>query len=252
MKPFFSIGDFAFESYTVVTNLGALIGAATAYMILERTCEREKNYWKLIPTLLILMVITNPIAKIIKGAFGGILAGEATHFLGRVLITVFVLHFCMRFLWKDKKCISQAWNSIAAYFLVQHFFNRLACWLNGCCGGIYLEFCKNYFPSQLFEAVAVLITFFVLVRKIQRGDCFYEQSCMSYAVIIFLSEFFIEQTSVEKIWGFTSVQFAAVILFLFSLINWLRQAQHQDVTLVNGEVSDNKYTGCSQKNLKRR
>lgn len=227
MKPFLKFGPFAFESYTLFTNLGTLLGLTVAYLILEKYCKNEKNYWKLLPEILLLMIISIPFARSIKGAFNGTFFDEATHFLGRVLFAVIVLFFLMNFFWKDKKCLYQAWNAVAAYFLVQHFFNRIACWLNGCCGGIYLETCNIRFPSQLFEAGVMLLAFGMLLWKIRKGQWFYYQSCMIYAVTIFISEFFIEQPEVKKILALTSVQAGAVVLFGLAAI-WYWSGQKSE------------------------
>lgn len=216
MKPFLIFGPFTFESYTLVTNLGTLLGFTIMYLVLEKKCEKEKYYWKLVLMVLALMVIGDPIAKALKGAFGGNVTGEETHFLGRVLFAAVVMVFLMKFFWKNSECSYQAWNGVAAYFLVQHFFNRIACFLNGCCGGRSLGDRNITFPSQMFEAVMVLIAFGILLWNIKKEHWFYCESCMIYAVIIFVSEFLVEQPEIGKIIGMTSVQVGAITLFLLA------------------------------------
>lgn len=219
MKPFLTVGPFTFESYTLVTNLGTLLGLTMMYLVLEKKCEKEKFYWKLIGVVFALMVIGDPVAKTLKGAFGGNMTGTETHFLGRVLFAALVLIFVMKLLWKNSECCYQAWNAVAAYFLVQHFFNRIACFLNGCCGGIYMGECNILFPSQLFEAITVLLVFCVLLWNIKKDRGFYYESCMSYAIIIFVSEFFIEQPEIGRIMGVTSIQAGAMILFFLAFFS---------------------------------
>lgn len=219
MKPFLKFGPFTFESYTLVTNLGTLLGLTIMYLILEKTCEKEKRYWKLVLAVLALMAVGTPVAKALKGAFGGNATGAETHFLGRVLFAAVVLAFLMKFLWKNRECCYQAWNSVASYFLVQHFFNRIACFLNGCCGGSIQGESNIVFPSQLFEAAMVLIAFGILLWNIKKERWFYCESCMIYAVVIFVSEFFIEQPEIGKIIGMTSIQAGAIALFLLAFFN---------------------------------
>lgn len=223
MKPFLVFGPFAFESYTLVTNLGTLLGLTAMYIILDKKCEREKFNWKLVLTVFALMVIGDPVAKALKGAFGGNVTETATHFLGRVLFATIILGFLMRIMWKNKECSYQAWNSVAAYFLVQHFFNRIACFLNGCCEGRVLGRRNIQFPSQIFEAVLVLIIFGILLWNIKKEREFYYASCILYAGVILVSEFFIEQPEIGRVIGMTSVQVGAVALFFIGFFSILVQ-----------------------------
>lgn len=218
MLPYIHIGTIVIESYTLFINLGTVFGAFAMYYLLEHWCSAEKYRWKVVIIVIAAMVLSIPFARFIKGLFrnGN---GTATHFLGRVIVACVVMEVVFRFFWKEKECIAQAKNAVAIYLAVQHVFNRIACLLNGCCGGKYIEKLGVRYPSQLTEAGCMLLCIIAISYAIYKRKEFYYEFYMIFAVVIFISEFFIEdtRTNVTAISPITGVQLGAIILFLLAL-----------------------------------
>lgn len=218
MLPYITVGSAVFESYTLITNAGTLIGLFSAYECLQKHCKKEKNNWKMIVALMLLMLAGAWFARLLKGLFAGPELGEATHFLGRVLLASFLLPVLLPLFWKERSCSGQAMNAAALYLVIQHFFNRIACWMNGCCGGIYLESWKVRFPSQLFEAGAMLMILCFLVKHIRADRIFFGQTVFFYAVTIFISEYLIDQPEEIRIFTLTSIQAGALLLMALASV----------------------------------
>lgn len=215
MYPFIRIGTLTFESYTMLTNLGTVCGLFAAYLVLEKYCRKEKYYWKMVPFLFLMMLVGDPWSRFLKGLFGGEAGNDGTHFLARVFLACIVLPFFMHLAWKDKASKEQALNSAALYFVVQHFFNRVACWMNGCCGGIYLEAVNGRVGTQLFEAGMMALIAVFLYVSIRKKKPFFKAACTGYAVVIFVSEYFIDQPELGRILTMTSIQLAAIVMILW-------------------------------------
>ncbi len=234
MLPYIHIGTFVFESYTLFINLGTLIGAFIMYELLEKHCKPEKYRWKLVGIVLAIMAASIPFAKFIKGLFrhGN---GQATHFLGRVLAAAIILEVVYYFWWKEKGCLLQAKNAVVMYLAVQHLFNRIACYLNGCCGGKKIANGTLVFPSQLAEAFCMLVLIILIAVKIYQNQSFYYPFYMLFAIIIFFSEFMIEDTriGIEKTSIITGVQLGAILLFASSLglYIWHIRLPHEKVKI---------------------
>ncbi|MCD7737369.1 MAG: prolipoprotein diacylglyceryl transferase [Lachnospiraceae bacterium] len=220
MHPFITIGNITFESYTLMINLGMLIGLFSTWWLLERYCEKERFCWKLLLFLIGILLVGIPFSHFLKNLFGG--SEDGTHFLGRVLlICVFTPAFLQLF-WKEESGRLQAANAVAMYFVIQHFFDRIGCWMNGCCGGIYIDWLNMKFPSQLFEAFMMAALGAALAVRIRKGRAFFFQTGMGFAAVIFVSEFLIDQPELGRVLGLTSVQFGAMILLVWGIAGLLR------------------------------
>ncbi len=225
MLPYIKTGSLVFESYTLITNMGTLIGMFASYQVLEKYCSMEKRYWKVLLLLLALMASGDIPARFLKGLFHGSGMGTATHFLGRVLFAALLLPILLSLMWKECSCMKQAMNASALYFLIQHFFNRIACWMNGCCNGILIESLHVRFPSQFFEAGMMLLVLILLGKNIRKGDSFFGQSMLIYAMVIFVSENFIDQPEVPRVFMLTSVQTGALLLS-FLAVWYIRKSKY--------------------------
>ena len=215
MHPYLVFGGFVFESYTVVTNVGTVVGMILAFLLLEHECREEKYWWKPLPVLLLLMLIGDPFAKWLKGLFGGT-NGEATHYLGRVLLAEILYPLFLIRTWKNRKTLPQSFNAGAVYLITQHFFNRIACWMNGCCGGKVIGASGKTIPTQLIEAACMLLIGIFLIYHIRKKKNFFYPACMGYALVIFCSEWFIDQPELGRMLGLTSIQAAAVLMVLWA------------------------------------
>ena len=218
MLPYIHIGSNIIESYTLFINLGTVIGAFVMYWLLEHYCREERFRWKLVVIMLAVMIASAPLARLIKGFMldGN---GTATHFIGRVLAACVVMELVFAFFWKDSESRLQAQNAVVMYLAIQHLFNRISCYMNGCCGGKYIDSLNIRFPSQLAEAGCMVILMILIAVSLRKGKSFYYQFFMAFAVIIFISEFFIEdtRTNVAGRYPVTGVQIGALVLLVLSV-----------------------------------
>lgn len=217
MCPYIQIGKVTLESYTVFNNLGTVCGLFAAYLVLDKYCYKEKNNWKMVLFLLITMAASAPAATAVKELFSQVTGRGATHFLVRVTLACMLMPLFLRIFWKETSCLDQSLNSAALYFMIQHFFNRIACLLNGCCGGISVPFMKEPLATQLFEAgMAAVISIFVLAG-IRREKEVFRKACAFYGAVIFVSEYLIDQPEAGRICTMTSVQMTALLLILWMI-----------------------------------
>lgn len=206
MMPYLHIGKMTFESYTLFINLGTVLSLFGAAALLDKYCNKEKRRWIPVPVIIILMLIGEPVARILKNAFSGTIPGEATHFLGRVLLLILLYPLVVEKVFKDDKAKIQAMNVVAVFFSVQHFFNRLACLCNGCCG------VSQRLVFEMMVMVGMGIWAYVSIRT-GRNAGYLCAGC--FAIAIFLSEFAAKEEL--RILKLTSVQYAAIILLAIAV-----------------------------------
>lgn len=133
------------------------------------------------------------------------------------LVTVLILNI------KYVKCM----DFVALYGPLIFAFMRIGCYLNGCCGGIYIKIGSFGFtpPVQLLECAADVIIFFALLYRekyrLKPGDgTQYPIFMMSYALIRFLVEFW--RDTPKNIFHFSEGQWFSVITFALGLgILWI-------------------------------
>ena len=79
---------------------------------------------------------------------------------------------------------------------------------------------KVQFPSQIVEMLGVAILLVLILISIKREKSFYYQYCICFAILIFASEFGIEETKVNVIVTapITGVQLGALILLFISVL----------------------------------
>ena len=217
MHPYIHIGTLVFDSYTVFNNLGTLLGLFAMYLILSVKSKKTSLCWMMIAFTLAVMFIGAVPAHYLKDLFGGAGPG-ATHFLGRVLVYALLLPLFLRAVCRGGEGSVCAWNSAAAYIMIQHFFNRTACTMRGCCGGRFIPALKMSFPTRGFEALSMLAGLMWLMRSMRSGknrNCFYTV-CLWFSAVIFISEFFMDQPDIGRVLHLTSVQYGALLLAVYS------------------------------------
>lgn len=172
-----------------------------------------------------------------------------SHFLGRILVAVILYLLGWQVLdkiWgKNRKNIWGAQgkdlkqaglDALCIYFVIQHFFNRLGCLCRGCCygkpyqgllavryqGGIPLEKGITYqvFPSQLLEAVLMLLLFIWMIWLYKKGKSLGGRFLTGFASCILISEFFMDQEGIRLFLGMNVIQWTAVITMLLGMFLW--------------------------------
>lgn len=124
--------------------------------------------------------------------------------------------------------VGMVMNSLALSILVQQICGRLGCFSRGCCYGKpytgrfsmrFPRFGVDYsvYPTQLME---VIMTAFVLVLVIVlmiKGINIFGTAVSGYALVIFISEFFMDQQGVNLLFGINVIQCVGILLFVLGI-----------------------------------
>lgn len=235
------------NSYFLLINMGSILGI----LIFFNLCKRESKSWKKALALLFISILV-----IETGSFAGkfvrflsygegidirkiFIENHGTHFIGRVIFTVIVFPWFYRLVYRSTK---QEWEKyldlLCIFMAFQHIFNRAACLSNGCCMGKFYNgpFAFQYssgtetgpgysypvYPTQLFEMICMILLLallFVLYRMKKRLLVVF---CSGFSVTIFLSEFMMDKQGTILVFGFSVIQFAALLLvgiaFLYVIV----------------------------------
>lgn len=233
---------FGLDTYYLFINLGIVFGSA-AFLIIKY--RKTKNIKQSFLSLVICLAV-----------FGvGAIAGEAvrtwnfwefhsfseflhimitdragTHFIGRVLFAAWILpllYWMLKKIEKEKKKTDarSTYDAVAFYFVIQHIFNRIGCFFNGCCYGKYytgpgsmvfptMQGDYPVYPSQLMEAIAAGGLLFFLFMRWRKQKPLFGWTLMWFGMIIFISEFFMDQRGVLRIAGINMIQVTAFLTIL--------------------------------------
>lgn len=221
--PFVHIGKYVFESYTLFINLGTFFSILLCYELLSKYCSKEKYRIKILCFMLITLFAGNITGKLIKNSFEESFS-DSTHFMGRVILCAIVLPIFMKYFWKNESLKTYGYNICVVFIVVQHFFNRIACLFNGCCGGKSVG--NIILPTQLFEAVAMIVLLIFILLKNNKNEESYCISLVVFGITIFISESMMDYSNVTKIGGLTAVQYSAIILSVIMVIYILFSKQN--------------------------
>lgn len=190
--------------------------------------------------------------SIITGFLGAISFQDIYHLLATGEIKIFsgltflggLVSGCLTFLLlyifnknpKIKECKNEVLNILPLGIIIAHCFGRIGCFLVGCCYGkptnnsfgvIFHEASMAYatyghkrlYPTQLFEAVFLLILFVVLfILYIKKYRYVLETYLISYGIFRFINEFF-RGDDREGIKNFISPsQFISILIIITGII----------------------------------
>lgn len=234
------------DSYSLLINIGSILGILMFFSL----CKRESKSWKKALVVLLLSIVV-----IETGSFAGKLVrllsygveidlrkifieDHGTHFIGRVIFTVTVFPWLYRLLFCGTKKEWENYLDLLCIFMAfQHIFNRAACLSYGCCMGRFYKgpfafqyvsdkgtgpgYSYSVYPTQLFEMacmILLLALLFVLYRKKKRLSSVF---CSGFSVTIFLSEFMMDKQGTILIFGFSVIQFAAILLLVIAFLYFI-------------------------------
>ena len=205
------IGPYVLYSFQLLICLGFLC----AILIFLLQLKKDKSMSSRINQFLCLFPF------LILGGFGGaILADKIAHFKETKLFELAGISFCggilsgiaMYFVFypiivsKNKLWLIQDLNKLVCPIVIAHCFGRIGCFLAGCCYGkpsqsfLAVTFPANslqhqqygfitpVLPTQLFEALFLLILFLVLFFYIKNNK--FSIYMISYGIFRFFLEFF--------------------------------------------------------------
>lgn len=166
------------------------------------------------------------------------------HYLGTVLVIAILAVPATAMLYrlmfrKGKECnryILYVTNALAVGILVQHICGRFGCFARGCCFGMpyqgflsitfpYGQVSYSVFPTQLFEILCTSLLLLLISILIVKKKAVFGVTLMGFSVIIFLSEFLMDQRGTRLFYNLTVIQWFAMLLCLFgiALTIWLQR-----------------------------
>jgi prolipoprotein diacylglyceryltransferase len=163
----------------------------------------------------------------------GFLAGNVKHYLGEVIVIALLaiplailFHKVLPGRRKDwSTSVLMVTDAMAPSILLVWIFARIGCLARGCCFGIPYtgifairfpqgEVSYAVFPTQIFEIACALLLFAGIVFLHRKKKPVFGVTLVGYAVIIFISEFFMDKRGTHTYYDFSMIQFFAVLLLV--------------------------------------
>ena len=267
MYPFWVINEKYISMRDLSINTGSAISMVFMLVLLIRMCIREKTGFikglilALSPILIEVVIVftagefvgtfvrgmMRPLSGNIIEDIKSIYGDPGSHFIGTVLSSCVLLPLLFRLIYRERS--EKVLNIIAFFFPIQHFFNRLGCFFDGCCYGIpatgFLsvkypsgEPPYSVFPSQLFESSLMLILFIILIILYTRKKHTFQISCFLFGAFILLSECFFDKMGVVTYMGLTAIQLASILLMVISSVFMVAAGKNKNRDSDSKRVSD--------------
>lgn len=229
----------------MLINIGSIISIMTVlilYIVSYR--KRGKAFTNILLPIIIEIVIVftigTALAIVIRrlcfplsGAFTSeflkMWKDGGTHFIGIVIASCVFLPLIFGWIYKENA--AEMLDIVAFFFPIQHIFNRLGCFSEGCCYGIpmsgalsvkYPDEVLSYrvFPSQLFEAFCmVILLVLIIVLFVKKKHIFYI-TMAGFGLSILVSECFMDKRGTVMYMGLTVIQLSALLLIIITLFSW--------------------------------
>lgn len=241
MYPLIEIGGHTVLCRDLLINVGSVISflfVGILYHSAYRKNTDSRGNWiaqVVLPMLLELLIVAT-VGKACSMTVRGLsypledsLAAElhlirergGNHFVGIVLASVCLLPFLYRRVYRTG--VDEKLDVMAFFFPLQQVFNRIGCFMEGCCYGIPMSgplsvrfpdstLGYSVFPSQLFEAflmAVILIGQWIMYRK---GKHVFYPSMAAFGIAILVSECLMDQRGCVMYLGLTFIQIAALLL----------------------------------------
>ena len=240
---------FGMSSYDLMMNLGTAAGIAVLIWSFYRRVPSWKltiqNFGLSLAAVLLgsrganLVRMMNDLKgrSVAEQLIRAIEDPAGNHFLGRVLAAG-ILYLPIAAVWakragkkggtEEKKLWQAGTDSLCLFFVLQHLGNRLGCFGRGCCYGIAYQgpgavfysqgvpaqdgIAYSVFPSQLFEAVLMLVLLAGFLWLYWREKALLPWFCLGFGGSIWLSEFFMDHKGIWLLAGMDVIQYSALFL----------------------------------------
>lgn len=212
MYPFINVFGSSISTFTLMIGIGIILGL----LLLEFLCKKRNVPASECDNLTLIIALSIPIIFISSALFDkfahfktqrefidNLFKYTGISYLGGFLggISFFIIMY--KSIFKSFKNFDIHSSCLVPSVLLAHFFGRIGCFLGGCCFGFPLDaqFCfafshgtpayllygsKRLFPTQLIEALALLIIFFIMLFIIKKHSLFW------YMLFYGVTRFFIE------------------------------------------------------------
>lgn len=248
MFRYFYVGDYTFVMRDVMINMGSAAAIfVTAVLLYKRYVMVDKTLKNVFKYMFLPIAAQAVLAITVGKLFGTFIRGmtfglqgsitekiqyiyknAGTHFIGIVIVFALILPFFFRILYGEAKT-DDFLNISAFFFSIQHMFNRIGCFCEGCCYGIPMSgffsvkfpdevLSYRVFPSQIFELVCMVVLIAMQIVLYKKGKDIFELSLSVFGLSIYVSEFFINKEGVVTYFNMTAVQYSALLLIIIALV----------------------------------
>lgn len=225
------------NAYFLTINLGSIFGS---FLLLFFYWQKSRSWKKTIVVYLISLTaleLGSFFGRLVRGLSYGtkepvwelLTKEQGTHFIGRVIFVLLFFPLAYRLIYRTRSREWIAYLDLLCIFLAfQHMFNRMACLFEGCCMGKFYRgpfafkypwgrgtgagYSYSVYPTQLFEAVCMLVLFLALLYLHKRSKRLLFVFCICFSTVIFISEFMMEGIGTIRVMGCSVIQYAAVLL----------------------------------------
>lgn len=246
MYPAFEISGHTVMSRDLCINIGSGLSVLVLLVLYGRAYAKKQEKrgnaltQVVLPVLLELLIVitvgtvlamvirglTYPLADGLTEEISRIREAGGSHFIGIVLASTCLLPYIFARVYRENAM--EKLDIIAFFFSIQHIFNRIGCFMEGCCYGIPMSgplsvrfpdstLGYSVFPSQLFEAflmAVILIGQWIMYRK---GKHVFYPSMAAFGIAILVSECLMDQRGCVMYLGLTFIQIAALLLIVVAV-----------------------------------
>lgn len=253
MLRYLYIGEACISMREFMINLGTVVGILVFGILLYLQFLKEQKSVKRFMKYIVLPILIEAIiiltlgticSSIVRGFTNGYegsifaflkdtIMNGGSHFVGTVFVISILNPVCYKYIYSSDYI--EIVNISAFFFIIQHGFSRIGCFMEGCCYGIpakgvwAVSFPSDIvpytvFPVQLFEVfgmvvLLVLLSYLYLKKK---NNTFYV-AVNGYAIVIFIAEFFTDQRGTVSYFGLNAIQFTCIVLFVISMTGLLKR-----------------------------
>ena len=210
MMPYIITIFGAIPTFPLCVALGILFMFWVLHLILKKSVEPKKEESFIFPKIVICLTVAFLFAALFDAFFKFLKYGQfkikGITFYGGLFGAILSLYIQLKIAKKrefSQYSISEWFDILTLSVLSFHFWGRIGCFLGGCCYGkittsifgvifpdnplnnIVHDGVKRY-PTQLFEAVALAIIFFIVLFRKKK----FQTYLLFYAIVRFLLEFF--------------------------------------------------------------
>ena len=265
MLRYIYIGDHQLNMRNTMINVGSVVAIIFVILLLykqlrsnrdkkdEAVTVRDFIMYIILPCVIQFIIVftlgavfgrlvrgfTFPLTGNIREDMSYIFDHAGTHFLGIVAASFITMPPLMYMIYREK-----AWdmlNALAFFYTIQHIFNRIGCFMEGCCYGIpthglmSVRFPEgidgnpgySVFPSQIFEAFLMLTIIICQIALYRRKKNVFMFTIVAFGMAILISEGFMDKRGTVQYMEFSAVQLVALLMSLSAFVVYLIQSRRR-------------------------
>lgn len=241
MIPYIKTPYGSINTFVIIIACGIISFFAILNFEMQKCTERKTEEIFIFPKIAYSMLIGYLFAVFADALFklpkNGYFTLQGMTFYGGFLGGIAAMYFQLTLKSYDTQYSVAEWFNLLVLPLISfHFWGRIGCFFAGCCYGkptksfLGMDFPDNFsagifhygercLPTQLFEAVSLLIIF-LIVRKCSKK---FDTYIVLYAFARFIIEFFRGDNRGYFLYIFSPAQIISIILILFISVKYIKK-----------------------------